>query len=182
MATAQAYNKRDFGQKKRAVTMAITGVEDAAAVYDSLKIQVITNKNDAEELFTKIKTLQKSSLPSLKSKFVNRIDDKSYQFHLTKKLSIYDSRTKQNSKRTRSITPLPIGIPILIYDQKKGGFFQDGVVVSRGNTPFSYVVEDSFGRRLNRNRRHASNHQLLPPLKLLSNFLLHFINLLVLSL
>ena len=99
-------------------------------------------------------TLQKSSLPSLKSNFVNRIDDKSYQFHLSKKLSIYNSRTKQNSKRTRSITPLPIGIPILIFDQKKGGFFQDGVVVSRGNTPFSYVVEDSFGRRFNRNRRH----------------------------
>ena len=154
MATSLAYNKRDFGQKKRAVTMAITAVEAAAAVYDSLNLKVITNKNDAEELFTKIKTLQKGSLPQLKSNFVNRIDDKSYEFHLSKKLSIYNSRTKQNSKRTRNISPLPIGIPVLIYDQKKGGFFQDGVVVSRGKTPFSYIVEDSFGRRFNRNRRH----------------------------
>ena len=58
MATSLAYTKRDFGQKKRAVTMAITAVEAAAAIYDSLNLKVITNKNDAEELFTKIKTLK----------------------------------------------------------------------------------------------------------------------------
>ena len=154
MTTPQAFKKKDFGQRKRAVTMAISSVQDAAAIYDSLKIEVITNQSDADELFKKVKTLQKSSLPSLKSQFVNRIDDNTYEFHLKKKLSIYDSRKKRNEKQTRPISSLPIGLPVFIYDVKRGGFFQDGVVVSRGQTPFSYVIEDSFGRRFNRNRRH----------------------------
>ena len=72
MAT-RMFELRDFGQRKRAVTLARGNINDLIAVYESIKVKTITNSEDAEELRLKLKTHQKSSLPMLRSNFSNKV-------------------------------------------------------------------------------------------------------------
>ena len=52
--------KRDFGQKKRAVTMAGTAVKNFIAAYESIDAKAITDHEEAEEMLKKIKHLKRT--------------------------------------------------------------------------------------------------------------------------
>ena len=59
--STRMFELRDFGQRKRAVTLARGNINDLIAVYDSIKVKIITNSEDAEELRLKIKRSKKLS-------------------------------------------------------------------------------------------------------------------------
>ena len=58
--STRMFELRDFGQRKRAVTLARGNVNDLITIYDSIKVKTITNPEDAEELRLKLKTLKKA--------------------------------------------------------------------------------------------------------------------------
>ena len=151
--STRMFELRDFGQRKRAVTLARGNVNDLITIYDSIKVKTITNPEDAEELRLKLKTHQKSSLPLLRSNFSNRIDDKTYKFHLQRKMENYKQKFKQASKRTRPLKPIKPNTRVLVYDHKRSAFLQKAIVIKRGSTPSSYILEDLYGHQFKRNRR-----------------------------
>lgn len=66
--------KRDFGQKKRAVTMAGTAVKNFIAAYESIDAKAITDHEEAEEMLKKIKhhkrTLCRHCIPILENELM----------------------------------------------------------------------------------------------------------------
>ena len=52
--------KRDFGQRKRAVTIAKTSVLNIIATYESIDAEVITDHDDAEELLAKVRHFKRT--------------------------------------------------------------------------------------------------------------------------
>ena len=151
--STRMFELRDFGQRKRAVTLARGNVNDLIAVYESIKVKTITNSEDAEELRLKLKTHQKSSLPTLRSNFSNRITDKTYKFHLQRKMEIYKQNFNQACKRTRPLKAIKPNTKVLVYDHKRSAFLQEAIVIKRGSTPFSYILKDPYGNTFKRNRR-----------------------------
>ena len=57
---SRSYSKRDFGQRKRIVSMAITNVQNATAIYEAMKSKTITDPVDAEDLLRKVRTLKEA--------------------------------------------------------------------------------------------------------------------------
>ena len=98
-------------------------------------------------------THQKSSLPMLCSNFSNRINDKTYKFHLQKKMENYKQKFKQACKRTRPLKPIKPNTKVLVYDHKRSAFLQKAIVIRQGSTPSSYILEDPYGHQFKRNRR-----------------------------
>ena len=65
----------------------------------------------------------------------------------------YKQKFNQGSKRTRPLKPIKPKTKVLVYDHKRSAFLQKAIVIKRGSTPSSYILEDPYGNKFKRNRR-----------------------------